>query len=129
METDLRASLIGGGVATILSVLVGLVAGVSALALLVRALVGGLAFGALVFGAIFLMRRFVPELFQGEVEDLPQSGSSVDIVLPGDLPEGAETLETEGEPGETRSESPGLWPPHGAGEAGRPSTSSTRRKT
>lgn len=121
METDLRASLIGSGVAAVLSILVGLVAGVSALALLVRALVGGLAFGALVFGAIFLMRRFVPELFQGQAEDLPLSGSSVDIVLPGDLPEGSETLETEGEAGEGPTEAPSRPAPLRS-RRGRPAT-------
>jgi hypothetical protein len=100
VETDLRASLIASGAAALLSILVGLVSGVGALALFLRALVGGLAFGAIVLGALFLMRRFVPDLFEGQAEAVPESGGSVDIVLPGDLPEGAEVLDAEPEAGE-----------------------------
>jgi len=95
VETDLRASLIASGAAALLSILVGLVSGVGALALFLRALAGGLAFGAIVFGALFLMRRFVPDLFEGQGESIPESGNSVDIVLPGDLPEGSEVFNSE----------------------------------
>lgn len=101
METDLRASLIASGVAALLSVLVGLVSGVGALALFVRALLGGLGFGAFVFGALSLLRRFVPELFESQAEAFPTTGTSVDIVLPGDLPEGGETLEVGAEASES----------------------------
>lgn len=100
METDLRASLIASGAAALLSILVGLVSGVGALALFLRALAGGLAFGAIVLGALFLLRRFVPDLFEGQGESIPESGNSVDIVLPGDLPEGSEVLDSESEVGD-----------------------------
>lgn len=89
MNTDLRASLIASGAAALLSALIGAVAGVSFLALLLRALAGGLLFGGLVYAGCAVARRFMPELF-GEAEEAPLDsglGSSVNIVLPAEEPE------------------------------------------
>lgn len=86
MDTDLRASLIASGVAAILSIIVGAISGVGFLALVLRALVGGLVFGGLVYGALLLIRRFLPEFFDRQAEDggMPEMGGNLDIVLPGD---------------------------------------------
>lgn len=90
MDTDLRASLIASGAAAILSILVGAVSGVGFLAIVLRALAGGIVFGAIVYGAFALFRRFLPELFSSEAESgspEPLVGGAVDIVLPGEGPE------------------------------------------
>lgn len=99
MDSDLRASLIASAAAAALSALVGAIAGVPFLAILLRAGAGGLAFGAFVYGAIALLRRFTPGLVEegasGESvghagpEEEPAPGSSVNIVLPAEGP-GAE---------------------------------------
>ena len=96
MDSDLRASLIASVAAAALSALVGAVAGVPFLAILLRAGAGGLAFGALVYGAIALLRRFTPGLIDegasgeavgpAEAEEGPEPGSSVNIVLPAEGP-------------------------------------------
>jgi hypothetical protein len=74
----------------VFSALVGLVAGVPFGTLLLRALLGGVFFGALVFGAIFVLRSMSPELFSpsdplaadaGLADSLPTMGQNVDIVL------------------------------------------------
>ena len=91
MDRDLRASLIASGAAAVLSMIVGIVSGVEFFVLLLRALVGGLLFGGLVYGAFFLLRRYVPDLVaspektESEVE--PELGSKVDIVLQGEGPQ------------------------------------------
>lgn len=93
MDTDLRASLIASGAAAILSMLVGVISGVGFLAIVLRALAGGIVFGAVVYGAFFLFRRFLPEMFSsgdGAETGEPVVGGTVDIVLQGEGPE--ETL-------------------------------------
>ena len=90
MDTDLRASLIASGAAAILSILVGAISGVGFLAIVLRALAGGIVFGAIVYGALVLFRRFLPELFSsaaGSEDAEPMVGGAVDIVLPGEGPE------------------------------------------
>jgi len=92
VDTDLRASLIASGAAAILSMLVGVISGVGFLAIVLRALAGGIVFGAIVYGALVLFRRFLPELFSSEAgseADESMIGSAVDIVLPGEGPETA----------------------------------------
>ena len=93
METKLRASLVAAGAATVLSAFVGVIRGVDFFTLFLRAIVGGLCIGAGVFGAILLLQKMVPGLFSKaqdatEPEDFheidAQSGTNVDIVLPGD---------------------------------------------
>jgi hypothetical protein len=90
VNTDLRASLIASGAAALLSAIVGAVSAVAFLPLLLRAILGGLVIGGIVFGAFALARRFMPELF-GETEDSPSAdsglGTAVDIVLPAEEPE------------------------------------------
>jgi hypothetical protein len=97
VNTDLRASLIASGAAALLSAIVGALSAVAFLPLLLRAVLGGLLIGGIVFGAFALARRFMPELF-GEAEESPSTdsglGSAVNIVLPAEEPElGAEKEE------------------------------------
>ena len=69
--------------------LVGAVSGVGFLAIVLRALAGGIVFGAIVYGALVLFRRFLPELLSGGAESEaaePLLGGAVDIVLPGEEP-------------------------------------------
>lgn len=99
MDSDLRASLIASGAAAILSILVGVIAGVGFLTLALRAVLGGLVFGGVVYGGFFLMRRYLPELFgpaERDEAEPGEAGSTVNIVLQG---EGAEDYAVgEGEP-------------------------------
>jgi hypothetical protein len=92
VNADLRASLIAAGTAAVLSSLIGLIAGVGLLALVLRALIGGLFFGAAVYGLILLAKRFLPGLLSASEGDEtpafqgpePSRGARVDIVLPGE---------------------------------------------
>ena len=93
MDKDLRASLVAAGAATVLSALVGAIAGVGFLTLLLRALGSGLFIGAAVFGGILLVRKTVlgglaqPQEFaeaEAYVSDDVLKGGKVDIVLPGE---------------------------------------------
>lgn len=86
MDTDLRASLIASGVAVVLSIIVGAAAGVGFLPLAARALGCGVLFGGLAWSALFLLRRFLPELFAGREEQESGIGGAVDIVLPAEGP-------------------------------------------
>lgn len=95
MNADLRASLLVGAAAAGLSMLVGIVAGISFGPLLLRAILFGAAFGGLAWGAMTLLRSSVPELFEASAipaqsdaagqedvdEEVPQVGGAVDIVL------------------------------------------------
>ncbi len=91
VNSDLRASLIAMGAAAGLSALIGLIAGVSFAALLLRALLSGIVFGGLCYGGILLLKRFVPDLFQSEDADtsagIAAPGSALNIVLPEEQPE------------------------------------------
>lgn len=114
MNTDLRASLIASGAAALLSAIVGAVSGVAFFPLLLRAILGGLVMGGLVFGAFALARRFMPEFFEGAAEpSSPDSGlgTAINIVLPAEEPEiGAEKEDfasLESAEGRASSEAPG----------------------
>jgi hypothetical protein len=90
VNTDLRASLIASGAAALLSAFVGVLFGVAFLPLLLRAIIGGLVIGSLVYGGFSLAHRFMPELFEEGTEEAAQDsglGSRVDIVLPAEGPE------------------------------------------
>ena len=88
MDSSLRASAFAGLGAFALSVIVAAFSRVPFGALVLRALLSGLAFAGLSYGAIMLLRRFLPELF-GDAASTPYAGqdaavgSVVDIVLPG----------------------------------------------
>ncbi len=88
VDSSIRASAFAGLGAFALSVIVAVFSRVPFGALLLRALLSGLGFAGLVFGAIQLIKRFLPELLDGSSR--PQDGgldaglgSLVDIVLPG----------------------------------------------
>jgi hypothetical protein len=92
VEKDLRASLVAAGAAAALSALVGVIAGVGFLVLLLRAVVGGLAIGAIAYLGILFLRKTLPgaagsaeasaaAAFQ-DAADEAGIGANVDIVLP-----------------------------------------------
>jgi hypothetical protein len=98
VDRDLRASLLAACSAAALSALVGIIAGVGFLALVLRAVVGGLLIGAAAYGGIALVKRMLPGFLEGagaaagpeqEIEPIAAAevGSKVDIVLPGEGPE------------------------------------------
>lgn len=64
VNTDLRVTLVVAALSSVLSFLVGLVARVGIGSAALRALVFGVLFGGLAWGAIFLMRSFIPDLFE-----------------------------------------------------------------
>lgn len=82
MKIDWRRSAIAATAAFVLSVLVGIIGGVSFLAVLLRATIGGIVFGAGAIGISALIGRFLPELRapsdQGPA-DAP--GGKLDIVV------------------------------------------------
>jgi hypothetical protein len=82
VDRYLRASLTAAGAAAALSALVGVVAGVGALALLFRALLFGAVAGAATYGVGRLLESFVPGLAGEE----PAEGGIIDIVLPAEEP-------------------------------------------
>jgi len=97
VDKDLRASLLAACIAAALSALVGIIAGVGAVALLLRAVALGLVAGAATYGAIAMLKQSVPELLESDVQEgkdegldsmLEDSdvGANVDIVLPGEAP-------------------------------------------
>lgn len=88
MDSSLRASAFAGLGAFALSIIVAAFSRVPFGALLLRALLSGLAFAGLFYGAIMLLRRFLPELFSDATSSAyagqdASLGSVVDIVLPG----------------------------------------------
>jgi len=115
----LRSSIVAAGTAALLSALVGILSRVGLGALLLRALLGGLAFGALAYGGLFLARRLLPGLDSaaaGAGGDEGGLGRSVDIVLPGEAPEELVSAEPlEGEPAE-RAPAAGRHPAKAADE-------------
>lgn len=89
MDKDLRVSLVAAAAAALLSALIGVIAGVAFLALVLRALMGGLIFGGAVYGCILLLRKNLPGLFEAKGAESGAAGaqdqargSSIDIVLP-----------------------------------------------
>jgi hypothetical protein len=71
VDPDLRVSLVVAGVAAALSLLLGAFSRVDVLPLLIRAVALGIFLGALAFGCLFLLRRFVPEIFDASSGDVP----------------------------------------------------------
>lgn len=83
MDSSLRASAFAGIGAFILSGIVAAFSRVSFGALVLRALLSGLLFAGIVYAAQLLLKRFVPELFDGSEAPRSDQGRLVDIVLPG----------------------------------------------
>ena len=77
LNRDHKATMFSALGAFILSMLIGLIAGNSAAVVFVRAIVSALLFSAVVFGALYLLRRYIPE-FQGgsEVGEAVQEGEA-----------------------------------------------------
>lgn len=70
------------GGAFLLSILAGAIGGVRFGTLLLRALIGGSLIGGLAFGIDFLLRQYLPELYEGFSED----GRNVDITIADENP-------------------------------------------
>lgn len=92
MTIDWRVSAVAAGVAFILSLLVGVVAGVGFGALLLRAILWAALFAGGAIGVRAVVDRFLPELresFAGSTttssDDATQAGSNVNIVVDEDL--------------------------------------------
>jgi len=85
VDSSLRASAFAGLGAFLLSTIIAVFSRVPFMVLLLRALLSGVAFFALFYGAQFVLKRFLPELFdEGKpVKASPLAGTLVDIVLPG----------------------------------------------
>lgn len=83
MDSSLRASAFAGLGAFVLSGIVAAFSRVQFGALILRALLSGILFAGIVYAAQYLLRRFVPELFDEASASPPDQGRLVDIVLPG----------------------------------------------
>jgi len=88
VDSSIRASAFAGLGAFALSIIVAMFSRVPLGALLVRALLSGIGFAGLIFGAQWILRRFLPELFDDPARSPAPStdalsGTMVDIVLPG----------------------------------------------
>jgi len=88
VDSSIRASAFAGLGAFALSVIVAVFSRVPFGALLLRAMLSGLGFAGLMFGAIQLIKRFLPELLDASARPQDRGadaavGSLVDIVLPG----------------------------------------------
>lgn len=85
MRIDWRASAVAAGVAFLLSFLTGIIGGVSFGALLVRAILGAIVFGAGAAGVSYLIDRFLPDLKEslasGGSGQARPSGGRVNIVV------------------------------------------------
>lgn len=95
VDSDVRVSAAAGLGAFALSVIIAAFSRISFGILVLRALILGVCFGGLAYGGILLMRRFLPELFDGSArpardEEEGMTGNLVDIVLPGDAEPAAE---------------------------------------
>lgn len=76
-----KVVLWGGIGGFLFSVLLGIVGGVSFLILLIRALVGGGFFAFLLGASVWIIERFLPELFQ-PMEERVEGDRQVDLVIP-----------------------------------------------
>jgi len=88
VDSSIRASAFAGLGAFALSVIVAMFSRVPFGTLLLRALLSGLGFACLFFGSLWLLKRFLPDLFDEtahpqELNTDSTPGSVVDIVLPG----------------------------------------------
>jgi len=86
VDSSIRASAFAGLGAFALSVIVAVVSRVPFCALLLRAMLSGLGFAGLMFGAIQLIKRFLPELLDASARPQDRGadaavGSLVDLSL------------------------------------------------
>ena len=65
LNKDHKATMFSALGAFILSMLIGLISGNPAAVVFVRAIVSALLFSAVVFGGLYLLRRYIPELEKG----------------------------------------------------------------
>ncbi len=72
---------VAAGGAFLLSLLVGIIGGVTFGTILLRAFIWALTFGALAFGADMLFRRYIPEFYSGETATREGEERTVDITL------------------------------------------------
>lgn len=96
-KTEVRLALFLGGFAFILSPVIGLVSGISLGLVIIRTLLMTLIFGSLGAGALFVFKRFVPEIYaviHGAAEAGDQNPEEIDT----GFSEDAAPSEEDGEP-------------------------------
>ena len=94
MKVDWKVSAIAAIAAFLLSLLIGVIGGVSFGALLLRAIMAGVIFGAGAVGISVVIDRYLPELRTGSGSaDVERTSGSVDIVVEGDEPEAFAAVE------------------------------------
>ena len=96
MDSSIRASAFAGFGAFALSIIVAVFSRVPFGALLFRALLSAVGFAAMTYAAIWLLKTFLPEIFDEQARPSAQDeegsvGRIVDIVLPGAEADGGES--------------------------------------
>ena len=91
------------GGAFLLSFFVGLIGRVGFGTLILRGFLWAIVFGALALGVEYLLRRFLPELFENQDIEAGRSGQAVDITLDEEHPPPGEGRD--GPPGEAEDDS------------------------
>lgn len=112
MSAEIRFATIAAAIASLLSALTGLLSRVTFGALMVRAILSGLAFAALAGGAIWIARKFLPELYSDGSAASPSASEvepehRLNIVLPGegeDSPSDVEAIPEAMDPGSVGEE-------------------------
>ena len=93
-----RATMFSALGAFVLSMLIGLFSGNPVVVVFVRAIVSALLFSAVVFGALYLLRRYIPEFEEGTVGDdaahAAGSGNGVNYNVSGEGSAQKRTAET-----------------------------------
>lgn len=92
LNKDHKATMFSALGAFILSMLIGLISGNPAAVVFVRALISALLFSAVVFGGLYLLRRYIPELQTSSEEAVSaedaDAGSRIDYSVEGESVEG-----------------------------------------
>lgn len=95
-----KATMFSALGAFILSMLIGLISGNPAAVVFVRAIVSALLFSAVVFGALYLLRRYIPEFEGGTVAEeaghVAGSGNGVNYNVSGEGSEQDRTVDASG---------------------------------
>jgi hypothetical protein len=85
---DHKITLFSALAAFILSMLIGLISGNPGAVVFVRALISAFLFGAVIFGGLYLLRRYIPELEKGPDEEVSvahsDAGKKVDYSVTGE---------------------------------------------
>ncbi|MAG13895.1 MAG: hypothetical protein CMN78_04805 [Spirochaetales bacterium] len=87
MNLNWKLPSISGGAAFVLSLLAGVFGGVGFGTILIRGFLGGVIFATLSLGVDYLLRKFIPDMFQAEAPAVAGAqGSKIDITIDEDIP-------------------------------------------